>query len=85
MIFDFLAAFYVDPETKRRTPTFYLIWFVGSVLMGIVILPWYIYFMIRRPQIRKQAAAKVRYELLDVSSCSTATYWKMRTNKSPNL
>lgn len=66
----FPTAFYVDSRTKRQIPTFYVVWFIGSVLMGIIILPWYIYFVFRRSRIQKEATKKIKYTLLDVG-----LYW----------
>ncbi|VDK73563.1 unnamed protein product [Litomosoides sigmodontis] len=58
-------VFYVDPVTNHQRPTFYFIWLVGSISIAVTTLPWYIYFIIRRSQIRSRAAINIKYTLLD--------------------
>uniref|UniRef100_A0A8R1Y6Y5 Uncharacterized protein n=1 Tax=Onchocerca volvulus TaxID=6282 RepID=A0A8R1Y6Y5_ONCVO len=58
-------VFYVDPTTKYQRPTFYFIWLIGSIFMAIIILPLYIYFVIRRSRIPIKVANSINYTLLD--------------------
>uniref|UniRef100_A0AAF5Q6Y8 Uncharacterized protein n=2 Tax=Wuchereria bancrofti TaxID=6293 RepID=A0AAF5Q6Y8_WUCBA len=58
-------VFYIDPITKHQRPTFYFVWLIGSIFMAIIILPWYIYLIIRRSRIQLKAAANIKYTLLD--------------------